>query len=208
MTSETHILKRLFSSQLRISVLSHFFMNPGESFHIRSLANLLGESAGNIFRELNNLEGAGLLRSQIVGNQKHFSLREDSPIYEDLRNLFLKTVGIGGEVRDLLGSLDGIEMAFLFGSFASGDADRSSDIDVMIVGDISDRELAPLMARLEGRLRQEINYVIFTRREVEERITREGDFVREVFRGPRIMLIGQSGDGFSRLGRRAHQAMP
>lgn len=195
MSTEAHILKRLFSSRLRVSVLSYFFMNPGESFHIRSLATILGESAGNLARELNNLEEAGLVQSRAVGNQKHFSLREDSPIHEDMRNLFLKTVGAGGEIRDLLSHLDGIELAFLFGSFASGEAHGSSDIDVMIIGEINDRELAPLMAELEGRLHREINYMIYSRREAEKRIKQEGDFVYEVFRGPRIILIGQSDDG-------------
>lgn len=194
MPTEAHILKRLFSSKLRVSVLSYFFMHPGESFHVRSLANLLDESAGNLARELSNLEEAGLLQSTAVGNQKHYSLKEDSPIHDDLRNLFLKTVGAGGAIRDLLRLLDGIELAFLFGSFASGDANTSSDIDVMIIGDISDRELAPLMAKLEDRLHREINYVIYERHEAEERIQEEGDFIFEVFRGPRIMLIGHSDD--------------
>ena len=74
MFTEARILKRLFSSRLRVSVLSHFFMNPGESFHIRSLATILSESAGNLARELNNLEEVGLLQSRAVGNQKHFSV--------------------------------------------------------------------------------------------------------------------------------------
>lgn len=195
MSTEANILKRLFSSRLRVSVLSHFFMNPGESFHVRSLATLLGESAGNLARELNNLEEAGLLQSKAIGNQKHFSLREDSPIHEDLRNLFLKTVGAGSEIRDLLNPLDSIELAFIFGSFASGEAHGSSDIDVMIIGDISDRDLAPLMAELEGRLHREINYMIYTRGEAMKRINQDGDFIHEVFRGHRIILIGRSDDG-------------
>jgi len=195
MFTEAHILKRLFSSRLRVSVLSHFFMNPGESFHIRSLAKLVGESAGNLARELNNLEEVGLLQSKAIGNQKHFSLREDSPIHEDLRNLFLKTVGVGGELRDLLSPLDGIELAFIFGSFASGEAHGSSDIDVMIIGDIGDRDLAPLMAELEARLHREVNYIVYSRREVEKRVNQDGDFMHEVFKGHRIILIGRSDDG-------------
>lgn len=195
MSTEAHILKRLFSSKLRVSVLSHFFMNPGESFHIRSLATILGESAGNLARELNNLEEAGLVQSRAVGNQKHFSLQEDSPILEDLRNLFLKTVGASGEIRDVLGKMNGIELAFIFGSFASGEAHGSSDIDVMIIGNVSDRDLATLMAEIEGRLHREINYMIFSRKEAEKRIKHGGDFLHEVFRGPRIILIGQSDDG-------------
>ena len=195
MTSESNILKRLFSSGLRVSVLSYFYMHTGESVHVRNLANLIDESAGNLARELANLETAGILQSRMVGNQKHFTLREDSPIYEDLKNLFLKTAGVGGEIRTLLSSVNDIELAFLYGSFASGEADSTSDIDVMIIGNIDDKALAPLMAELEGRLHREINYVIYPRQEAEERIQEDGDFISEVFKGPRVMLVGRADDG-------------
>lgn len=53
-------LKCLFSSELRVKVLSHFFFHPGEDFHIRRLASVLKEPPGTLARELSHLEKAGI----------------------------------------------------------------------------------------------------------------------------------------------------
>ncbi len=187
-------LKSLFSSNLRIKVLSHFFLHPGESFYVRQLASILKESPGSLARELANLQTAGIMTSRALGNQKHFSLRKDSPIHDDLRNLFLKTTGAGEEIRLSLSKIPGVELAFVYGSFASGQANANSDIDIMIVGEVSDRKLALAVARIERRLKREVNYTVYTRSEAAGRLGREGDFVHEVFTGPKIILAGNDDD--------------
>lgn len=187
-------LKSLFSSKLRVEILSHFFFHPGEAFHVRRLAADLEEPAGTVGRELSHLEKAGILSSESVGNQKRYSLRRDSPILGDLRNIFLKTSGASMELRSGLEKIESVEVAFLYGSYASGEAHAASDIDVMIVGDASDRELAPAVARVERRLERQINYTSYTRREVEKRLGRKGDFVHEVLTGPKILLVGNTDD--------------
>lgn len=194
MAKSSSILKSLFSSNLRIKVLSHFFLHPEESFHIRGLAGILDEPVGTVARELAHLENAGIMESQAVGNQKRYSIRKDSPIHDDLRNLFLKTTGAGEMIRSVLKGLQGVELAFIYGSFASGEANVNSDIDLMVVGAISEKKLAPAIARVENSLGREVNYTVFTRTEVEKRLGRKGDFVHEVFTGPRIMLAGGNDD--------------
>jgi predicted nucleotidyltransferase len=189
------ILKGLFSSGLRVKILSHFFSHPGETFHVRRIAEVLGKPAGTVARELRHLEKTAVLRSTAVGNQKHYSLREDLPIAEELARIFLKTTGAGAELRAALSRLARVELAFIYGSFASGEAHASSDVDLMVIGNVSNRELAPVMARVERRLGREVNYTFFKRKEIAGRLGREGDFVHEVFYGPRILLIGDMRDG-------------
>lgn len=195
MTAGTSALKRLFSSGLRVKALSHLFLHPGESFHVRGFAAALGEPAGTVARELANLEKAGILASERVGNQRRYVVRRDCPVCDDLRNIFVKTTGAGDMLRKALEKLRSVELAFIYGSFARGDARPGSDIDLMIVGRASDRELAPVIARVERRIGREINYVVYTRREVAKRNGREGDFVSEVLSGPRIVLVGGEDDG-------------
>jgi predicted nucleotidyltransferase len=191
-------LKYLFCSKLRVKVLSHLFFHPGEAFHVRGLAAALEESAGSVARELAHLEKAGILSSWHVGNQKHYGLRDDNPILDDLRNLFLKTSGASEELRSALGAIAGLEIAFIYGSYASGDAHATSDIDLMVIGDVPDRDLARAVARIERRLKRQVNYVLYTRSETEGRLGNEGDFLHEVFTGPKIILIGNADDGLFR----------
>ena len=192
------VLKRLFSSTLRVKVLSHFYMHPTEEYHIRGLAEVLGEQAGTLRRELNNLEAAGILCSRRIGNQKSFSLDPTTPIHDDMRNIFLKMTGAGKELKTVLSKLPGVELAFIYGSFAAGDSHADSDIDVMIIGGVSDRELAPAVSRAEKRLRREVNYTTYMRSEAQERIGKKGDFVHEVFSGAKILLVGDLNDGLLR----------
>jgi predicted nucleotidyltransferase len=188
------ILKGLFSSKLRVKVLSHLFSHPGETFHVRGIAEILSEPAGTVARELSHLERSGILASTAVGNQKHYSLRDNLSIAEELARIFLKTTGAGEQIRAALQRLTKVELAFIYGSFAAGDAHATSDFDLMVVGRVSNRELAPVISRIERRLGREINYTFFRRKEIEKRLGREGDFVHEVFVGPKILLIGDMGD--------------
>ena len=187
-------LKTLFSSELRIDILSWFFFHPGESIHIRGLADALSEPAGTVTRELARLEKVGILRAHPIGNQKHYSLNERSFILEDLRSIFLKSSGAGSALKDTLDVLPGIEIAFIFGSYADGRATASSDLDLMIVGSVDEKVLAPTMAGIEGRLGRPVNYILYPRDEVEERIGQEGDFIHEVFTGSRLLLKGKEDD--------------
>lgn len=188
------LLKTLFSSELRIEVLSWFFFHPGETVHVRGLASALEEPAGTVARELGRLEKAGILSSHPIGNQKHYSMDERNAILVDLRSIFLKVSGAGAALRDTLATIPGIEIAFIFGSYADGQATASSDLDLMIVGSEDEKVLAPTIAGIEGLLGRPINYVLFPRDEVEQRIGREGDFVHEVFTGRRILLKGKDDD--------------
>ena len=200
MTTVPLTLKYLFSSKLRVRVLSHFFSHPGEAFHVRRLAAEMGESAGSVARELAHLKKAGVLVSHSVGNQKHYALRQDNPILEDLRNIFLKTSGASAELRSVLQKIAGVDVAFIYGSYASGEAHAASDIDLMVVGDVSDRELAPAVAQLERRIKRRINYTLYARAEVENRLGKPGEFVHEVLTGPKIVLIGSADDRLFRAG--------
>lgn len=194
------MLKALFSSKLRVKILSHLFLHPGERYHVRRLAAVLAAPVGSIGRELCHLERAGILACESVGNQKHYTVRKALPIIEDLRNIFLKTAGAGEELRHVLEKLSGIEIAFLYGSYASGEAHASSDLDLMVIGAASNRELAPAVSRVERRLKREINYTLYTRGDAERRRRKIGDFVHEVLAGPKILLVGKTDDRLLQTG--------
>jgi len=137
MVKSNPVLKSLFSSNTRIRVLSHFFLHPGESYYLRQLERLLKIPVGQLGRELLNLEKIQLLTSSMEGNQKRYSINQNFPLYDELKNIFLKTTSAGDIIRESLSKLKGIELAFIYGSFAKGEEHPGSDIDIMIVGSTS-----------------------------------------------------------------------
>lgn len=87
-------LKCLFTSKIRIKLLDIFLRTSGGRFYVRELGRVLGEEAKNVSRELKNLEALGLLKSQIQGNLKFYSVDEYFLLYPELRSIISKTTGL------------------------------------------------------------------------------------------------------------------
>jgi predicted transcriptional regulator len=93
------MLEALFSSRVRIKLLQLFLLSPGKCYHSRELARVVAERQNAIWRELQNLEQVGLLRSATHGNRKEYSVVTNSPLYPELRRLMLKASGVPTERR-------------------------------------------------------------------------------------------------------------
>jgi predicted nucleotidyltransferase len=187
-------LERIFSSRVRIQLLSHFLLHPESRDHIRALSSMINAQYNAVWKELNNLEAAGLLRSEKSGGRKIYSLNRQSSIVPELRSILLKTVAVGDFVREGLGELEGLELAFIFGSFASGEIDPESDLDLMLIGDVDVTRIAPVIDELQNLLAREINYVCFSREDWEDRLENGDPFVENVRGDPKVILIGEENE--------------
>ena len=184
------LLERLFSSRVRVRLLTLFLLRPELRNHIRALASEVGAQYNAVGKELRNLEQAGLLKSETSAGRKIYGLNPQFPFIPELRNIFLKTVGAGDIVRQTIGGFDGIDKAFIFGSFAEGEPDAESDLDLMIIGNIDVSRLASAVMKIEEILAREVNYVLITPSEWESRLEEGDSFVLNVRDAPKVMLIG------------------
>ena len=165
-----------------------------DGLHLRELERRTGVNSRHLLRELHSLRDAGLLTATKVGNQIIYRLNPDCPIYEEIRSIVRKTIGLANTLRDTLEPLAArIELAYVYGSFAQGEERPDSDVDLMIVGDVSLREISSLLAEAHRLVRREISPTLYRSEEYEEAVRDESSFVRRVHDGPRIDLIG--GDG-------------
>jgi len=184
---------------------------------VRQLAGLLEEDSTNLSRELARLAKFRLVTSFQEGQQKYFQINSESPVFPELRGLVLKTSGLGDLLRESLRPLaDRIRIAVIFGSFAAGGADKASDVDLLIVGDLSLRELVEALGPVQARLGREVNPVVYPASEIHEKLRQGHRFLTSVVEGPKLFLIGspyeldrlrsagpslahQDGDGAQRL---------
>ena len=192
--NQNPFLERIFSSRVRIQLLSHFLMHPDAREHIRALASRVDAQYNAVWKELKNLENAGLLQSESIGGRKVYTLNPHASIIPELRSILLKTVAAGNHVRASLGSLEGIKVAFIYGSFAKGEVDADSDLDIMFIGDIDLETIAPVINQLETMLARDVNYVLFTENEWNSRLEDKEPFVINVHNEQKIMLIGSQDD--------------
>jgi len=199
MGKTNNILKTLFSSEVRINILSHFFMHPDEGYYIRQLEKILKKPVSNIQKELVKLEKINLLSSSVEGNQKRYILKNEFPLYDELRNIFIKTTGLSDLIRDSLHLIKKIEFAFIYGSFATGDETSQSDVDLMIVGNVSGIIINKSIKEVEKQINRMINYSIYSKGEIEKRISANDNFIKTILEAPIILIIGNKDDKLFRI---------
>ena len=184
------MLKSLFGSEARVRVLALFMLHPASEFYLREIAQRTGSPVRAVERTVKTLTEIGLLKREKRGNSVYFSVNRDFPIFPELKAIFLKTVGLGDRLREALAEEGGIEVAFIYGSYAKNQETLSSDVDLFLVSSISPRVLTPILSRLEEELGREINATVFTPEELRQRLREKDHFVRAVLSGPKIFLIG------------------
>lgn len=180
----------LLFSAYHLRLLAVLLMRPDQSFHLRELERLAGVNAGTAHRELKRMESAGLVHSRRVGNQVHYQARRDCPIFTELQSILRKSSGLADVLREALAPwAEQIESAFVFGSVANGEEGPGSDIDLMVVGDVSFADVVSAVYPCHERLGREVNPLVMRRSEFELRRQDEG-FVARVLRDPILPLIG------------------
>ena len=189
------MLERLLSSKARVAILRLFLLSPEERFYVREVAHRTDQPRRAVQRELRKLEGIGLLEHTVDGNRKYYQVRKDCPILPELKSMFLKTVGLGNVLREHLGEKgEAIQLAFIFGSYASGEEDATSDIDLFVIGSIGSRDLSGVLAHVQRDLRREINQVVMSAGEFEEKVRAKNHFVLSVLDEAKIFLVGDERD--------------
>ena len=184
------MLERLFSSRVRVRLMTLFLLNPDVPSHVRELSRLVDANYSAIWKELNKLEQVGLLISEIMMNRKVYRLNTSFPLLSELRSIVLKTVGAGDLMRQALDDFDGIEAAFIYGSFAGGEPDLQSDLDLMIIGEMDLSGLSSSIAAIEEQLTRPVNYILYSQEEWKSKVEEGDPFILNVMKGDKSMLIG------------------
>jgi predicted nucleotidyltransferase len=194
MSNITALMNLLFPSA-RQRVLAVLLLQPGEGFHRRELARLAGSHAGTLARELDKLVAAGLVQRQARGNQVVYRADARHPLYPELSALFRKTHGVAATLRESLAPVaEQVRAALLFGSMARGTHTASSDVDVLVVGDVSFSALVQALYPAQQTLGREINPVLYTPSEFRTRISEGGGFAQALRSSSNVLLIGDADD--------------
>jgi len=180
----------LFPKSRRV-VLGLLFSHPDEAFYLREIARKTGLGTGHLQRELNRLNSAGIIRRFKRGRHVYFEANRDCPIYGDLRGIVRRTLGTPLLMREALSPLSArIRFAFIFGSVARGDENADSDIDLLILGDVSLAEIVPVIRGPEQTLGRPVNPIIYPVAEFTSRLAEGHHFVSKVAQSDKLMLIG------------------
>jgi predicted nucleotidyltransferase len=121
-------------------------------------------------------------------------LNIEHPLYQELKSIVFKTIGVEGSLKKVLRDIRNIRIAFIYGSFAAKDEEFSSDIDVMIIGEPDVSLLNEKIRALEHKIRREVDTTIYSLEEYRARKSEKSGFIGELLENPKIMIIGDEND--------------
>lgn len=176
-------------------MLALLFGQAGSSFYTKQILDDLKIGRGAVQRELKNLTDTGIIIREVQGRQVYYRANEKCPIFIELKSIVRKTFGVADVIRQSLMTVtDTIQVAFIFGSVARSEDNRSSDIDVMVIGDVSFGEVSSSISKAEKIIQREINPVVYSVEEFEQKIQNNHHFLKTVLEGEKIFLIGEDSE--------------
>jgi len=175
----------------RRAILTLLYSHVDESFYLRQLARSAGVGMGAVQRELKALVDAGIISRNAQGHQVYYQANLQSPVFKELKSLVIKTVGVGDVLRTALAPLaDRIDAAFIYGSIARGEERKSSDIDVLIVGNVTFAEVTAALNSAQKTIGREINPTVYPLTEFLSKVRTGHHFLNTVLSGEKLFLIG------------------
>jgi DNA-binding transcriptional ArsR family regulator len=174
------MLDSLITSKTRVKLLLKFFLNSKTKSYLRNLEQEFGESSNAIRVELNRLEGAGLLSSEVEGNRKYFFANIKHPLFNDINSILKKIVGIDQIIERITSQIGDLEAAYVTGDFAKGS--DSKIIDLVLVGkNLDNNYIANLVEKAESLIDRKVRYLVLT-----------PDQMKDYFRNKPVLLIWQT----------------
>ncbi len=158
---------------LRQGVLCATVLNADLWFPLEELASRCGAQPEEAAAETRALANAGILEWDAAKSRTR--ARAACPFLPELRALLIKTAGAAAPIGRMLAPFgQRVRAAFIYGSMARMESDSTSDIDLMVVGEVSMTELTRPVRALEWSLGREIHLSLFTPARFRDKL-REGN---------------------------------
>ena len=183
------MLEKLFKSKTCAEILRVLFDGTQKEHYLRDLERLTSCSLTPLQKEIKSLVEMDLVLPRKDGNRIYYRANSDHPLYLDLKSIVEKTTGITFLLKNCLEDKR-IDFAFIFGSFGKGEEKAQSDIDLLVIGDISMRELSKLLSGLQEKIGRDINPHIYRKTEFISKVKKKDHFILNIMKSPKKGVIG------------------
>lgn len=167
------MLKRLFTSKVRIKLLTLFLLNPEKEFFIRQLTRKLDEQINSVRRELDNLKKIGLLTSNLKNRKKYYKVDPNFILFNELKSIITKAENSNEDLVKQIQKLGKVELLILSGTFIN----KEADADLLLVGDINKANLADL---LDAELDQPMRFTVMNKEDFLYRLKCNDRFITNI----------------------------
>lgn len=182
-------LSNLISSKARAEIFRILFGISERELHIREIERQSGLSFRAVHQELKHLKNLDLIKERRSSNRVYCRANDEHPLFNDIRNIVLKTSGLVDVLRGCLDHEE-VKVAFVFGSVARKEEGAGSDVDLMVIGDVSLRKVSEWLMGSSEKIGREINPHTLSLEEYRERKQQNEHFVSGVLDSPKLFIIG------------------
>jgi predicted nucleotidyltransferase len=179
-------------SRVQSRVLGIIFGRPDQEFQLTEIISKAGSGRGAVQRELEKLTDVGIVATAAYGNRKLYHANRESPVFNELHQLVLKTVGVVDPLQEALAPYrQFITSAFVYGSIAKGKDTAKSDIDVMIIGErLAYSEVFAALQQAEKQLGRPVNPNLMAVGDWAKKVKAKSSFVTKILNQPKLFVFG------------------
>jgi len=153
------LLNKLITSKTRLRLLIKFFISQANKGYLNGLANEMGESTNSIRKELNHLYDAGYLKKIKNDNKVEYQVNSNHPLYETLRNVVLKHLGLEDIVEAVLEKMGNVNQILLVGDYAEGK--DTGNIEIFLIGnDLDMNYINQLEPKIEKIIDRKVSFYL------------------------------------------------
>lgn len=174
------MLKRLFTSNTRIKLLTLFLAKPDEEFFIRELTRKLAEQINSIRRELDNLKKTGFLKTKTKNRKKYYYANKNFIFFEELQSMFVKMSSSNDGIAEEVKKMGEIRLLVLSGLFVG---QPTKSVDMLIVGKM-DKERLTQYLNNEIKTTRPVKFSIINEEDYKYRLSCNDKFITEIISDP------------------------
>jgi predicted nucleotidyltransferase len=187
-------LGEVLASPAFARLVLYFALHAEQPVHVRGLQRQSGLSMSSLHRELQRLERRGLVERVEEGGRVLYRTALTHGGWKGLRQLIRDFAHPAEVVEEAIAGVDGIEAAFVYGSFARGDARDDSDVDVLVVADpAAQGRLGREAAEASVLLGRPVEIRSYTREKLERQLGAGNAVLRRILAGPKRWIVGDEG---------------
>ncbi len=171
-------------------ILNLLFHNPEKKYFLSELSKVLGRKPGNYKKYIDDFIKEGLLVEERIGNMRFFWLNKEYPLYNEIKLIVFKTIGVAFDLKELVAKFEGIRLSFVFGSYATNKFKGNSDIDLLVVGDFDINKFTNEITALENKISRDINYHVYSEDDLSQKLKNDNTFINKIYISSKILLKG------------------
>lgn len=178
------MLKRLFTSNTRIKLLTIFLMNLDKEYFIRELTRKLDEQINSVRRELDNLKKMGFLRSRTKNRKKYYYVNKKFVILEELKSIIIKALSSNDTITKEIEKMGDVKMLALAGLFIE---QATTTVDMLLVGDINKERFTEYINN-ELRTQRPVKFTIMSEEDYKYRLNCNDKFIQDIINSPQSQI--------------------